>query len=122
MSSTGRAGRLTWEPMAPFGYRLDGDLSMPLDAGEQGALRSLYHDGGLVISPGQRLDTDQHRRLLGYLGPLADPKDYSTLISVKPAEQGSSRGTLEDLELPWHMDAPFCPSPIRPSRSTLLRS
>jgi taurine dioxygenase len=100
-----------WERMDPFGYRLEGDLDVPLEADEQVALRSLYHDDGLVVSTGQCLDAEQHRRLVGYLGRLADPKDYATLVSVKPAKEGAQRGSLEDVELPWHIDAPFLPKP-----------
>jgi taurine dioxygenase len=105
------AGRLSWERMDPFGYRLEGDLAVPLETDEQAALGSLYHEDGLVVSNGQRLDTEQHRRLVGYLGRLADPKDYATLVSVNPAKAGAQRGSLEDVELPWHIDAPFLPRP-----------
>lgn len=111
MQQNGTVGRLSWRRTEPFGIELSGDLSGPLDGAERDALEALFAEGWLLVAHGQRLDNDEHRRLAGYLGPLASPNDSVTMISVKPAAAGAQRGTLEDIELPWHVDGPAMPKP-----------
>src|ERR1700687_3492332 len=41
MNPTGTAGRLSWARMTPFGFRLEGDLGLPLDESEVAALQAL---------------------------------------------------------------------------------
>jgi taurine dioxygenase len=102
---------LSQEQIRPFGYRVDVDLGDQLSGSEQDALRSMLHQDGLLIFHDQHLNIDQQTRVMAHFGKVGNPKDSVSVVSVKPPENGAQRGTLEDIELPWHMDGAFLPLP-----------
>jgi alpha-ketoglutarate-dependent taurine dioxygenase len=97
------AVRIPFEPLSPFGALVDIDASRDVNEAVAGDLLQLFRVHYLLLLRDQDLDTDGHRRVLEWLGPV--PPDDG-LVSNDPAVglQGSGR-------LAFHSDLAFAAEP-----------
>ena len=91
-----------------FGIEVDFDLSRPLDPDQQEQFRQLFYKHHLLVFRGQKLEPEEHARIGAYLGPIIrNPAESMGYISnVRPD------GGLGSVELAFHSDLAFSPSPF----------
>ena len=92
-------------PLTPFGATIDYDLSRPLDAEAQRALREVFAEHKLLVFRGQVLDEDAQVRALGTLGRVLGSKGEYRQIS--------SDGNLGSGPLAYHSDLAFTEEPFK---------
>lgn len=91
--------------LAPFGVRIERDLSVPLDAGERGALKELLYRHGLLVAQGQSLSLQQQCDVMSVFGPLLGNR--ATVSYVVPDD-----GVFGTEALGFHSDLAFAPIPF----------
>ncbi len=57
-------------PLPAFGVRVDYNLSWPLDAAGQAALRALLYAHGVLVFRDQALSNADQERIMGYFGAI----------------------------------------------------
>lgn len=91
--------------LRPFGMEVDYDLSRPLDASGQTALRDLLYREKLLVFREQTLAEDDQLRILGQFGGVLSPEEDNRVISVD--------GDLGSGPLGYHSDLMFIEEPYR---------
>lgn len=94
---------LNFRRMEPFGVEIDVDLSRPLDETGQTEFRELLFRHRLLLIRGQRLDSEAHARVVGYIGPILVETGDFRLISAD--------GNLGRTALCFHSDLSFTSEP-----------
>lgn len=92
-------------PLPNFGREVDFDLSVPLDDGQQQALRELLYGNGLLVFPNQALSDEDQTRVLGHFGHVLLEEGGHREISVD--------GNLGNCALIFHSDLAFTPEPFK---------
>jgi taurine dioxygenase len=103
---TGMSQALTWHPLAPFGARVDLDLSGEISEGTIEELRSLWDEHHLLYFPQQQLSTAEQIRASGWFGPVLDDHKEA-FISPDPQLGGAGVGRLA-----YHSDLACSPYPL----------
>lgn len=92
---------------APFGWEAEIDLSRPVGAAEQAALRAVWRRDGLILMRGQALDKARQMDVCEIFGPVQREAIDNFLVSnVEPG------GLLGNTELLFHNDIPYVPAPF----------
>lgn len=105
MEPAGMATRLAWRTLDPFGVELLTDLSRPLAAEDEAALRALIDRHGLLVARGQALPLARQLEIMRLFGPVLG--DRATLNYVAPDD-----GVLGLGALGFHSDLAFAPEPF----------
>ena len=92
-------------PLHPFGVEVDCDLSRPLDAEGEAALRALLYREKLLVFRDQALGEADQLRLLGQFGGVLSADEDNRVISVD--------GDLGNGPLAYHSDLMFIDEPYR---------
>jgi len=95
-----------WQPLSPFGARIDLDVSKDLPALTIAELRNLFDRRHLLFFPQQKLSYEEQRRVSGWFGPVVSDSTPS-YISTDP-----DVGRLGNSELPFHSDLTCTPHPF----------
>ncbi len=94
-------------PGAPFGWEARIDLSRPLSATEQEALRAVWRRDGLILFRGASLDKARQMDVCEVFGPVQrEAIDNFVVSNVEPG------GLLGNTELLFHNDIPYVPVPF----------
>ncbi|HMO67988.1 MAG TPA: TauD/TfdA family dioxygenase, partial [Novosphingobium sp.] len=96
---------IAWEPLEPFGARVDMDLSAPLSPAQEAALRALLDEQGLILARGQSLTMARQRSLCALFGPILDRAGEGGVMSNEAGGHAASA-------LNWHSDAAYTPDPF----------
>jgi taurine dioxygenase len=92
-------------PLRPFGAEVDRDMSRPLGADGEAALRDLLYREKLLVFRNQTLSEDDQLRILGQFGGVLSPEEDNRVISVD--------GDLGNGPLGYHSDLMFIEEPYR---------
>ncbi|MBV8535438.1 MAG: TauD/TfdA family dioxygenase [Alphaproteobacteria bacterium] len=115
-------GRITGvRPLAPaIGAEIEGlDLAQPLDDSTFEEVRAAWHQHGILLFRGQRLDEDQELAFASRFGPIA-PLVTKHDVKFKPGvmlvsnirENGKEIGVLPDGEMFFHSDQCYAETPL----------
>ena len=91
--------------LGAFGAEVDYDLSWPLDATGQDALRSLLYAQGVLVFHDQALNDADQARVLGYFGAILGEEGENRELATD--------GNLGSCRLLFHSDLAFTPEPFR---------
>jgi taurine dioxygenase len=90
---------------APFGVEVDLDLSRPIDADQQEALRALLYRKKLLVFRNQNLSADDQIRVLGYFGRVLPPEEEHQELSLD--------GDFGRSPIAYHADLMSTPAPYK---------
>ena len=97
---------LRWRALAPFGVKIDCDLSAPHTPARTARLAALLADHGYVLARGQTLTMQQQTALMTPIGPIVLRPQENGYISTDVGA-ASSRA-----ELSFHADAAYTDAPF----------
>lgn len=99
-------GRLHWEPIDPFGAKVDLDLGAGVEERRVAELRELFDVHHLLLFRDQSLSCDDQRRVAGWFGPVAADRPASRYTT------DPDMGALGSGELAFHSDLSCTPQPL----------
>lgn len=97
---------LNWRPLEPFGALVEADLSRPLDAADERALRDLLWDRQVLVFKGQALSHERQAEIIDIFEPVPRTWEGMHFVTTEAEKGGLGRG-----ELSFHSDCAFMSEP-----------
>jgi taurine dioxygenase len=97
-------GCFSYQPMEPFGAKVDYDMSRPLGPEDRKAFADLLYRHGVLVFENQDLTDPEQRRIMGYLGRVS--AGYNGFSMLDP------EGELGRTRITYHSDYAFTHTPI----------